>query len=220
LSFEPHAIPVPAAGAWHPDPTGRHQYRYHDGLRWTDHVAVDGQVAQDPIAAPLVPPTATADTTDTGQVGPFSRTWLAAGGAYAPPSPARPSTNETVHPEQVGSSTPPGGVTWQEATHRCLAKFVDFSGRAPRSEYWWFYLTVMAAFIIASLISETLGTLIILGLFLPNLAASVRRLHDTGKSGWWLLIGLIPIVGPILLIVWLASAGARQANVYGPPMTV
>jgi uncharacterized membrane protein YhaH (DUF805 family) len=103
---------------------------------------------------------------------------------------------------------------------RCLAKFVDFSGRAPRSEYWWFYLTVMVNLIIANLIGGARGTLMVLVLWVPSLAVSVRRLHDTGKSGWWLLMLLIPVVGPILLTVWFASPGDRQANVYGPPTIV
>jgi uncharacterized membrane protein YhaH (DUF805 family) len=220
VSFDPHAFPVPTGEGWHPDPTRRHQHRYYDGASWTDHVANNGQAAQDPIAAIPEPPAVPISRTGAANATPPAPTWLASGGSYAPPSTARQPASATLQPTHGAQGTPSGGVTWQEATQRCISKYVDFSGRAPRSEYWWFYLTVMAAFFIASMISETLGALMILGLLLPNLAVSVRRLHDTGKSGWWMLVGLIPFVGPILLIVWLATEGQRQANLYGPPMTV
>jgi uncharacterized membrane protein YhaH (DUF805 family) len=222
MSIDPPALPVPVGEGWHPDPAGRHQHRYHDGSSWTDHVADNGQAAQDPLTATAIPepPAASLSGPGAAEIGADAPTWPASGGAYAPPSPDRPPTNATMHPPHGAQATLRGGVTWQEATQRCLSKYVDFSGRAPRSEYWWFYLTVMVAVVVASLMSEALGALVMLGLLLPNLAVSVRRLHDTGKSGWWLLMGLIPLVGPILLIVWLATEGDRQANVYGSPMTI
>lgn len=222
VGSNPNELAGAAGEGWHPDPTGRHQYRYHDGSSWTDHVADGGQRALDPFTTATIPEPAIASISETGPtgVGLNAQTWPTPGVAYAPPSRSRTSMSATWPPTDGSQTTPPGGVTWQEANRRCLSKYVDFSGRAARSEYWWFYLTYLGTVFVASIFSETLGGLAILGLFLPHLAVTVRRLHDTGKPGWWLLIGLIPLLGPIVLIVWLASAGDHQGNVYGPPMTV
>lgn len=110
-----------------------------------------------------------------------------------------------------------------EAVKICLGKYATFSGRAPRSEYWWFYLFTFIAMTVGGLIDlllwEKLGWLYgIIGLllFLPGLTASVRRLHDRDRSGWWLLLGAIPLVGTIILIVWLATRGTVGPNRFGP----
>ena len=112
---------------------------------------------------------------------------------------------------------------------RPLQKYADFTGRAPRPEYWWFVLAQIIVLIIAMFLDSILGTdfggsgygliylVVALGLLVPALAAGVRRLHDTNRSGWWLLLALIPIVGAIILIVFLASAGDAGDNQYGPP---
>ena len=108
-------------------------------------------------------------------------------------------------------------------------KYATFSGRASRSEYWWSYLGIavisMALQIIGSL-NESLGLLFGLvafaGLFtllIPTLSVNVRRLHDTGKSGWMLLIILIPCIGFILWLVWMIEDGHAHANAYGPVPT-
>lgn len=103
-----------------------------------------------------------------------------------------------------------------------LSKYAGFSGRARRSEFWWFYLFSFLVIVAAAIVDAVAGTsplfyaLAALALFLPNLAAAVRRLHDIGKSGWSYLIVLIPIVGGIILIVWLAKDGVRGQNEYGP----
>ncbi|MCF6379479.1 DUF805 domain-containing protein [Nocardioides KLBMP 9356] len=106
------------------------------------------------------------------------------------------------------------------AVRTCFSKYVDFSGRARRSEYWYFtlfniILSVVASFIDAALSSQVVGLLVTLALFLPGLAVSVRRLHDTDRSGWWILIGLIPIVGWIVLIVWYCT-DSKPDNRFGP----
>jgi len=109
-----------------------------------------------------------------------------------------------------------------EATRTCFSKFVIWSGRARRSEFWWFYLVVILVLIVAAIIDAAAGTyplfyaLAGLVVFLPTLSAQVRRLHDTERSGWWLFIALIPLVGSILLIVWLAQEGKPGLNKYGP----
>ena len=105
-----------------------------------------------------------------------------------------------------------------------LKKYADFTGRARRKEYWSFWLLTLVAYFLASLVGSILGDLIssllvlavAVGFFIPSLAAGVRRLHDTNRSGWWLLISLVPIVGSIILIVFLATDGNRGPNDYGP----
>ena len=110
---------------------------------------------------------------------------------------------------------------------RPLKKYADFSGRAPRAEYWWFYLLTVVAYIVAMILDSIIGAggaggfgllsiVVMLGLFLPSLAAGVRRLHDTDRSGWWLLIALVPLVGAIVLLVFWVLEGTRGDNRFGP----
>ena len=110
---------------------------------------------------------------------------------------------------------------------RPLQKYADFTGRAPRPEYWWFYLLVVIAYVVAMIIDSVIGTggalgpygmvmmLTMLGLLIPSIAAAVRRLHDTDHSGWWLLIAFIPLIGAIVLLVFWVSAGTPGPNQYG-----
>jgi uncharacterized membrane protein YhaH (DUF805 family) len=102
-----------------------------------------------------------------------------------------------------------------------LKNYVGFAGRARRTEYWMFFLFNIAIGIILEIIglalrNEILYYLYGLTVLLPALAVAVRRLHDTDRSGWYLLIGLIPLVGAIVLIVFLATEGQRGFNQYGP----
>jgi uncharacterized membrane protein YhaH (DUF805 family) len=99
-------------------------------------------------------------------------------------------------------------MTFQESIKVCFNKYVDFSGRASRSEYWWFALFILLGSCVLSIFSHWLNLLFVLGTLLPSLAAASRRLHDTGRSGWWQLIGLIPLIGIIVLIVFLAQEGS------------
>jgi uncharacterized membrane protein YhaH (DUF805 family) len=104
-----------------------------------------------------------------------------------------------------------------------LSKYAEFTGRSRRSEYWYFILvyTLISsavntfAFILGDWVTM-LGSLVGFALFIPSLAVSIRRLHDTGRSGWWLLIGVVPLIGIILLIVWFATDSQPGANEYGP----
>lgn len=102
--------------------------------------------------------------------------------------------------------------------------YVGFEGRACRSEYWFWILFVFIFIIVTGILDSVLfpdnpagliGALFSLGVFLPNLAIGVRRLHDIDKSGWWLLIGFIPIVGWIILIVWAIKRGDEASNRFG-----
>lgn len=109
---------------------------------------------------------------------------------------------------------------FMDAVKAVLTNYVGFSGRARRSEYWWFFLfQVIVSVIMNVVVSVTgvmlLSTLVSLALLLPGLAVSVRRLHDIDKSGWWLLIALTG-VGIIVLIVWAAQDSQAGDNKYGP----
>jgi len=140
---------------------------------------------------------------------------------------------------------------------RPLKKYADFSGRAPRAEYWWFYLGMIVAYLVAMIIDSLVGinligpyglfTLILaLGVIVPGLAATVRRLHDTNRSGWWILIavvpyfimgvmmgmaaasgsttgmasaglvGLIALAGGIAMLVFMVLPGTKGDNRFGP----
>jgi len=107
----------------------------------------------------------------------------------------------------------------QEAVMTCLRKYVDFNGRAGKAEFWWFCLAYFVAYVILAIlggITHLPLIVLMLGLFLPFLAVAIRRLHDTNRSGWMYLIGLIPLVGIILLIVWWVGDGTAGDSQYGP----
>lgn len=103
-------------------------------------------------------------------------------------------------------------MNFQESIKVCFSKYADFTGAASRSEYWWFALATFLGSAAASTINQTLGALFSLAVLLPSLAAAARRLHDTGRTAWWLLIGLVPLVGLIVLIVLLAQPGTARTE--------
>jgi len=106
-----------------------------------------------------------------------------------------------------------------------LGNYATFSGRARRSEYWWFALTSVIVSVVLNIVSSIsdgtnaiaglVGLVYWLGTLIPSLAVTIRRLHDTGRSGWMLLLALIPLVGAIILIVFLASDSGKGSNKYG-----
>ena len=147
-------------------------------------------------------------------------------GGFTPP----PAPQASAWPEEDDSyeeELPPREeMTFKKAVERCLKKYFDFSGRAGRAEYWYFVLFI---YVIAFILGAILGILSvdestfdrIVGIYqlvivLPHLAAVTRRLHDTGRSGWWILIALT-IIGIFVLIYWLIQAGDDNANEYGYP---
>ena len=79
------------------------------------------------------------------------------------------------------------------AVKSCFAQYAGFSGRAPRSEFWWFALFQLGVLVIATMISQVLYGIAALALLLPALAVGARRLHDIGRSGWWQLLSLTGI---------------------------
>jgi uncharacterized membrane protein YhaH (DUF805 family) len=109
-------------------------------------------------------------------------------------------------------------VSFGDSIKTCFTKYVVFQGRASRPEYWWFLLSYVVLYVVfAALRMPAIYGLIGLVYFIPLISAAVRRLHDTGRSGWWYLIGLVPLVGWIILIVFLASQGEAGQNAYGAP---
>jgi uncharacterized membrane protein YhaH (DUF805 family) len=120
-------------------------------------------------------------------------------------------------------------MSFGEAIATCFRKYADFTGRATRPEYWWWFLFVVVVqfgsyLVVVGTIDPyeevsgaiALPLLVSLALLLPNLAVFCRRLHDTNRSGWNWLIGLIPLIGGIVLLVFLASEGTPGPNTYGP----
>ena len=113
-------------------------------------------------------------------------------------------------------------MDFMTAVRTCLSKYVTFSGRAQRSEFWWFYLFNIIGSVVTNIIDTSIigmpatSILWMLGLLLPGIAVSVRRMHDLDKSGWWIFIVLIPIVGIILYIYWFVQRGTVGDNRFGP----
>ena len=126
-------------------------------------------------------------------------------------------------------------MSFGEAVATCFRKYATFSGRARPSEFWWWVLFLVLFWAVIGGIAGATGSIdefgnlasnsgaaaligiVSLGLIIPNLAVAVRRLHDTGKSGWFLFLGLIPCIGGILLLVFYVSAGDPGTNAFGPP---
>ncbi|MFF4797877.1 DUF805 domain-containing protein [Streptomyces sp. NPDC001351] len=102
-----------------------------------------------------------------------------------------------------------------------LKKYAVFSGRARRKEYWMFWLFAAIIYVVLLAVGLAikvpyLALVFEVAILLPSLAVGVRRLHDTGRSGWWLLFGLVPLVGGITLLVFSCSDSQPGVNKYGP----
>ncbi len=111
----------------------------------------------------------------------------------------------------IGSTTAPGFV---DAVKICLGKYADFKGRASRPEYWWFFLFTFIIYVLTAFF-PIVSLIAVLALLVPSIAAAVRRLHDTDRSGWWYLIFLVPLVGAIVLIYFLCQRGTEGQNRFG-----
>jgi uncharacterized membrane protein YhaH (DUF805 family) len=116
-------------------------------------------------------------------------------------------------------------MSFGDAISTCFSKYGTVAGRAARPEYWWFFLFTIIVSVIASVADALTGqtwdsgygpisTIAGLALLLPSIAVGARRLHDTGRSGWWQLLFLIPCVGTIVLIVMFCQAGQPHPNKY------
>ncbi|PSW14460.1 DUF805 domain-containing protein [Photobacterium rosenbergii] len=109
-----------------------------------------------------------------------------------------------------------------------LKNYAVFKGRAQRQEYWYFFLFNIIISVALSMLDSALGnpgagegagaigTVYSLAILIPSIAVGVRRLHDIGKTGWWMLIGLIPLVGVLVLLYFFVQDSQPAANEYGP----
>lgn len=111
-----------------------------------------------------------------------------------------------------------------EAVKVCFSKYVTFTGRARRAEYWWFTLAILLVSVALGLFDVLVqgidytfgvGDLWSLATILPSLAVTARRLHDVDRTAWWMLLWLIPIIGWIVLLVWTCSKGTTGPNRFG-----
>ena len=116
-------------------------------------------------------------------------------------------------------------MTFKDSIITCIQfKYADFKGRASRSEYWYFMLFVILLYIAASVLDliifghaqGPLYTISALALLVPNIAVAIRRLHDIGKKGWWVLIALIPLIG-LAIIYFFCQPSDPASNEYGEP---
>jgi uncharacterized membrane protein YhaH (DUF805 family) len=97
-------------------------------------------------------------------------------------------------------------MTFAESIRTCLTKYVDFNGTASRSEFWWFMLFVFIVAAALSLFSAAIAGLFQLAMLLPCLAVGARRLHDTGKTGWWQLLYIVPFGVIVLIVFWVQES--------------
>jgi uncharacterized membrane protein YhaH (DUF805 family) len=103
---------------------------------------------------------------------------------------------------------------------KVMKNYFNVEGRARRTEYWMYFLVYIGIIIVASILDAVVGMgliggLVALGHLIPSITVGVRRLHDIGRSGWFLLVGLIPFIGWIILLYWAVKEGDPQDNAYG-----
>ena len=121
-------------------------------------------------------------------------------------------------------------MDFQTSVKTCFKKYADFSGRALRSEFWFFCLFSFLVGIITTIMDimilgysvESYGPVNLIftvALILPSISVTARRLHDVNRSGWWQLIELT-IIGILLILVWNITEGEKKKNIYGPPIKI
>ena len=103
-----------------------------------------------------------------------------------------------------------------QAIKSCLGQYATFSGRAKRSEFWWFFLFQVLVMVAASMLGDVINGIASLALLLPALAVGARRLHDIGRTGWWQLL-LLSGSGFLVLLYWWVQPGEGAGNIYGEP---
>ena len=109
-------------------------------------------------------------------------------------------------------------MTFGDSVSTCLKKYFVFEGRASRSEYWWFQLVVSPSYFISTILDNEIGYFflgITLFTLIPAISAGVRRLHDTNRSGFFLLLSFIPFIGGLVLLFFLVPEGTKGKNRFG-----
>ena len=110
-------------------------------------------------------------------------------------------------------------MTFGDSVSTCLKKYFVFEGRASRSEYWWFQLIVSPSYFISTVFENDIAYIflgITLFTLIPAISAGVRRLHDTNRSGFFVLISFIPFIGGLILLFFLIPEGTKGKNRFGP----
>jgi uncharacterized membrane protein YhaH (DUF805 family) len=190
---------VSRSPGWYPDPSNPEKLKWWNGSAWTNEPQTQSGIPASP-SGYLAPPSVQSAPSFSGQDNP--------GFNY-------------------GTSQGPKMVSFEDSVRIGLSKYATFSGRATRSEYWFFTLfyslVVLGTFWLSIIFDNELFAFITLAtwlaLFLPAISALVRRLHDTGKSGWWYWLSLVPF-GGIVVIVFLCQQSESSPNAYGPaPLT-
>lgn len=200
------------------------------------HVSIDG-MQRGPLTAEQIRSLAT-----SGQLKPTDHIWKEGMSEWAsassvkglfpqsPPSPPRPPASpppshavdqRQMNPAAAGASTP-GWVSFGEAVTLGLPKMFDFSGRASRSEFWWFYLAVVLVWLpilfmainVVGVPEETMQVLAYVYYAVVASGIGARRLHDTNHSGWWQLLVLTGI-GALVLLIWFCRKGTPAPNRFG-----
>ena len=103
-----------------------------------------------------------------------------------------------------------------QAIKSCLGQYATFTGRASRSEFWWFFLFQVLVMVATSMLGDVINGIASLALLLPALAVGARRLHDIGRTGWWQLL-LLSGIGFLVLLYWWVQPGEGAGNIYGEP---
>lgn len=113
-------------------------------------------------------------------------------------------------------------MSFGDAIRATFGNYANFSGRSRRAEYWYFLLFVLLAYAVIMLLVATrptvgifLSLLFILALIIPGMALNIRRLHDIDHSGWWMLVGFVPLLGGLILLIWHCTPGTAGPNRFG-----
>lgn len=180
---------------WYPDPTNPSKVKWWNGSIWTEEPQPSSGIPAAP-SGYLAPSTPQSAPGFSGQ------------------------DNLGFHYSSISG---PKLVSFEDAVKSGLSKYATFSGRATRSEYWFFVLfytlVIFATLFVSIWLTAEIFTLVFiliwLALILPTISSMVRRLHDTGRSGWWYWLSLVPF-GGIVLIVFLCQPSQPTTNQYGP----
>lgn len=103
-------------------------------------------------------------------------------------------------------------MNFQDSIKICFTKYADFTGRASRPEFWWFFLFTFIASIVLSALNQYVSWLFSLATLLPSFAVGARRLHETNRSGWWQLLWFVPVVGWIVIVIFLVQEALPEES--------
>lgn len=113
-------------------------------------------------------------------------------------------------------------MSFTDAVRATLNNYANFSGRSRRAEYWYFSLFILLAYAAIMLLTAVrpwfgiaLTFVFLIAMVIPGMAVNIRRLHDTDRSGWWVLIGFVPLLGAVMLLIWHCTPGTVGPNRFG-----